>query len=305
MKKSPKIIFFGNERLATGVTTTAPTLQALLDNGYEVAAVVVNNETAVSRSGRQVEVAALAESRGIPVLILSKLRDNIVQLRDYGADAGVLVAYGKIVPQEVIDIFPAGIVNIHPSALPKHRGPTPLESVLLAGETETAVSLMKLVKAMDAGPVYAQRTFKLPGKISKQDMANELLGIGSKMLVQHLPAIIDGSLEPEPQEDSAATYDQLINKTDGAVDWTKPAKRLEREIRAYADWPKSNAMIGNHQVILRDSDVVNTSGKPGEFSATKKELIVFCGEGALSIRRLQPLNKKEMPVEAFLAGYPL
>lgn len=304
-KQLPTIVFFGNERLATGVTTSCPTLKALLAEGYQVAAVVLHNESAVTRNKRTLEIAGLAEANGIPVLYPNKLADASEELSAIKADIGVLVAFGKIIPQTTIDLFPYGIVNVHPSKLPLHRGPTPIESVIRNGETETAVSVMKLVREMDAGPVYAQRTLSVPGNISKQTLSDELSEIGSKMIVQYLPLVIEGSCVPKPQDDSRATYNSLINKSSSRLDWAKPAKVLEREIRAYRTWPKSTATIGGNQLIVSQADVVNTSGTPGTFTATKKELIMHCGKGSLSIRQVQPVNKKEMPVQAFLAGYAL
>jgi methionyl-tRNA formyltransferase len=304
-KTSKKILFFGNERLATSVTTAAPVLRALLDTGYEVGAVVLNNDRVVSRKNRQLEITEVAKHHNIPVIFPDKLQHEVEKLAAYQADIGVLVAFGKIIPREIIDLFPAGIVNIHPSLLPKHRGSTPIESVILSGESETGVSLMQLVQEMDAGPVYAQRTIPVPNKISKQSLCDELSKIGSEILVQTLPSILDGSLEPKAQDDTSATYDSLIQKADGVLDWTKPASLLEREIRAYAGWPKSRAVIGDHQVIVTDTDVVKTSGEAGNYTVFNNYLIVHCGVDSLKIRRLQPENKKEMPVEAFLKGYSL
>ena len=147
-----KVIFFGNERLATGVTTTAPTLRALIAAGYELVAVVSHYEQANSRTSRDLEIAAVAKEQNIPLLLPNKPSEIFEQLKSFNADVGVLVAYGKIIPQSIIDIFHKGIINIHPSALPMHRGPTPVESVMLNGESFTAVSVMQLVSAMDAGP---------------------------------------------------------------------------------------------------------------------------------------------------------
>jgi methionyl-tRNA formyltransferase len=305
MKQSPKIVFFGNERLATAVTTTAPTLRAILEAGYEVAAVVINNETATSRKSRQLEIGAVAAEHDLPVLTPAKPADIAEQLQAYEADIGILVAYGKIVPQSIIDTFPRGIVNIHPSLLPKHRGPTPIESIILSGETESGVSLMQLQREMDAGPVYAQRTTSVPADISKQALADHMLQIGSEMLIQHLPGILGGELIPSSQDDNIATYDALLSKTDGIIDWTKPATLLEREIRAYAGWPKSLASFGNHQLIITEAAVVNTSGEAGNYVIEDKSLTVHCGVDSLRIHRVQPLNKKEMPIKAFLSGYKL
>jgi methionyl-tRNA formyltransferase len=304
-QKSPTIVFFGNERLATAVSTTAPTLQGLIDADYHVAAVVLNQEPAISRTSRRIEVTDVAASHNIPVLTPTKLTDITEQLESYQADIGVLVAYGRIVPESIINLFPAGIVNIHPSLLPKHRGSIPIESVLLNGEAETGVSLMRLVKAMDAGPVFEQRIISVPSGSSKQELTDNLLSLGASTLIEIIPSIIDGSLVPQPQDESQATYDNLITKADGIIDWTKPAVRLEREIRAYQGWPKSIAQIGHHQVILTGADVVPTSGLPGNYQASKTELIIHCGVDSLQITRLQPVNKKEMPVGAFLAGHRL
>ena len=304
-KQSPTIVFFGNERLATGVTTTLPTFQALLNAGYRIASVVLHDSAATSRNKRPAEIVELAKLKNIPVLYPHKLADITDELAALKADAGVLVAFGKIIPQATIDLFPHGIVNVHPSLLPKHRGPTPLESVILSGETETGVSVMQLVRAMDAGPIYAQRTISVPSKISKQELANTLSEIGSKMIVQHLPGILDGTLQPQPQDDALATYDALLEKSSGQLDWTKPADVLEREIRAFHAWPKSTTTLAGHQLIVVQAAVDSTAGKPGTYTATKKELVVHCGVDALSIQRVQPVNKKEMPVEAFLAGYAL
>ena len=298
-----KIVFFGNERLATGVTTTAPTLRALIAEGHEVVAVVSHHEAATSRKQRSLEIADVAQQHGIPVLLPDKPSEILEQLESFGAEIGVLAAYGKIVPQRIIDIFPKGIINIHPSALPKHRGPTPLESVILAGETQTAVSVMELVKAMDAGPVYLQREVRLVGTESKQELADKLLAIGSELIIEALPRVLDGSLTPAEQKDDEATYDKLIEKSDGRIDWTKPATQLEREVRAYAGWPKSTATLHGIDVVITKATTSDEQGEPGSIKVTDKKLFVCCGDGALEIERLIPAGKQETDAVSFLNGY--
>lgn len=305
MKKSKTVVFFGNERLATGVTTSCSTLKALIQNDYKVAAIVLHNESSTSRKQRKLEILEIAKDHQIPVLSPKKLSDIHTDLKELNAAAGVLVAFGKIIPQDTIDIFPCGIVNIHPSKLPLHRGPTPIESIILNGETETAISVMKLTKEMDAGPVFAQRTISVPSDISKQAFADTASEIGSKMIVQYLPDIIDGSLQPKEQDHSQASYDQLIKKSDGEIDWSLPAQVIERQIRAYKTWPKSSTKLGQHNLIISSVDVVKTSGAAGEYLTDKNSLTVYCGEDALSIKAVQPVNKKEMPIQAFLSGYSL
>lgn len=303
MKKiSPPIVFFGNERIATGVSTTTPTLRALIKAGYDIKAVVANFEVGRSRKPRPLEIAELAEQHKIPVLLPKKITDITPILHEYGAEVGVLVAYGKIVPQDIIDIFPRGIINIHPSLLPAHRGPTPLESIILSGKTSTGVSIMGLVKAMDAGPVYAQEIVTLSGKESKQELADSLLSIGSKMIIDILPAIINGSCSPTPQANENISYDRLITKQDGVIDWNKSAAEISREVRAYFGWPGSRTTVYDREVILTEVDVSNMNGTPGSIDISDGSMRVHCGQGSIIIRRLKPAGKKEMDATSFLLG---
>lgn len=297
------IVFFGNERLATSVSTSAPTLQRLIENDYDIKAVVVHNEPTVSRKQRTQEVVMLAEHNHIPVLAPNRLRDIADELKSYQATVGVLAAFGKIVPQSIIEIFPAGIVNIHPSLLPLHRGPTPLESIMLDGSPKTGVSLMQLVKEMDAGPVYAYSEYELTGTESKQELADDLGSLGASMLTTLLPRIITGEVVGMPQDESQATYDRLITKEDGVLDWQKSAEQLEREVRAYAEWPKCRTILGEHAVIITQSHFVEGTGTPGQIWRSERQVGVYCASGILAIDQLKPAGKGEMTAEAFLNGY--
>ncbi len=300
---SKKIIFFGNERLATGVSTDVLVLRSLLAAGYNVCAVVSHNESTRSRRQRELEIATVAAEAGIPVLLPHTLSDIHEELVAMKADAGVLIAYGKIVPQKIIDIFPYGIINIHPSALPKHRGPTPLESVILDGSRTTAVSLMALAAAMDAGPVYAQVPVTLSGGETKQELADQLVQVGRDMLTLNLPAILDGVLEPTPQDDDQATYDQLIKKEDGIIDWQLSAVQIERQIRAYADWPKSRTTINHRDVAITAAHVIDGTDTPGTIWSKDGQLGMYTGNGILIIDQLVPAGKKPMSGKDFLLGY--
>lgn len=302
-----RLVFFGNERLATGVTTTVPVLKALVNAGYEVAAVVVSqNDPASSRNARTPEIISVAEQLGIPVLAPKKTAEIKDRLNDVSATAGILVAYGKLVPQEVIDTFPRGIINIHPSLLPKHRGSAPIESAILYDESETGVSLMRLAEEMDAGPVYVQQKLPVREGISKQELADALLNLGKDILIENLPAILSGSLEPAPQDDLDATYDKQISKEAGALDTSKAAAELEREIRAYAGWPRSRVMLGTNEVIITKAHVAKgVEGLEGTLWLEDKQIGLHCSEDTLVIDSLIPAGKKEMTAGAFLAGYRL
>jgi methionyl-tRNA formyltransferase len=298
MKPTSKtLIFFGNERLSTGFQPEgAPTLQALIDNGYDVQAVVSHFTPGTSRRARRLEIEEVATAHNIPVLLPNRLIDIKEELLAYKADAGVLAAYGKIIPQEIIDIFNHGIINIHPSLLPLYRGSTPIEQAILESPTETGVSLMKLVRAMDAGPIFAQEKITLTGTESKQQLTQQLLALGSAMLIKHLPAILAESLTAMPQEEPNATYTRLLTKEDGVLDVTKTATQLEREVRAFQEWPKSRVTVFNTPIIVTKARVVpeNTSGK----------LVIACGHASyLEITELTAPSGKSMSGEAFMRGY--
>ncbi len=305
--KDISIVFFGNERLATGVTTEAPTLRRLIAAGYNVVAVVSHNTDTRSRRERELEIAQIAAEHKIPLLLPAKPALVIDQLQALHPTIGILVAYGKIVPQSVIDIFPRGIINIHPSQLPRHRGPIPIESVILEGAHETSVSIMRLVHAMDAGPVYGRVSVTLQGDETKQELANQLLNAGGEHLVQILPAIVDGSLVPTPQDEATATYDTLIQKSDGLLDFTKSAVQLEREIRAYQGWPKSRTTLVSTDVVVTAAhvEIVNTDNQtqPGSPYHAEKVFGLHTADGVLVIDRLKPAGKQEMSAAAFVNGY--
>lgn len=301
----PSIVFFGNERLATGVSTQAPTLRALIAAGYPIEAVIVNHDQATSRKQRTLEIEALAAEHNIPIMTpdsKAELEANVAKLV---SPIAVLAAYGRIIPGSVIKHFAYGILNVHPSALPKYRGSTPLESVILDGSESTAVSLMQLDVKMDAGAVYAQNDIVLRSTISKQDLADAAGELGAKMAVEALPLILDGGLTPSPQDESQATYTKQIHKTDGILDFTKSAKQLEREIRAYAGWPGSSTKINNKPVIVTAAQVIDRSGAPGTFFIHDRQLAVYCNIGALVITQLKPAGKRVMPSRDFLAGNPI
>jgi methionyl-tRNA formyltransferase len=291
----PRLVFFGNERLATGVTTTAPTLQALVEADYEVMAVVSNFTAGTSRNARELEIEKVAKDHDIPVLLPHKPADILDQLQSFKAELGVLVAYGRIIPQEIIDVFPRGIVNIHPSLLPQYRGPTPIETAILDGLEETGVSLMALAAKMDAGPVFAQQKLAISGQSDKQTLADNLGGLGSQMLIDSLPAILDGSAVPTPQKDSAASYTKLLSKEDGQLGWGEPAELIERTVRAFAGWPKARAIIFGKDVVLAKTRIAKDE--------TDGALVMKANPGYLEILELVAPSGRTMSGAEFIRGY--
>lgn len=306
IKQSKTVIFFGNEQIATGVTTTTPTIKALIDAEFTIAAIITNQSVITSRKQKVNPITGVAQAHNIPLLSPHKVRDIMQQIQDMNADIGVLVAYGQIIPQSIIDLFPYGIINIHPSLLPKHRGSTPIERVILDGDNETGVSIMQLVKAMDAGPIYDQTTVKLTGHETKQNLSETLLNIGSRMIVDTLHRIFNSSLLPIPQNEAAATTDDQIQKKDGIVSWDASAKKLSRQIRAFRGWPGSTATLGPIDVVITEAHATPIevdSDQVGTLRVTKETLTVVTADGGLVIDRLKPLGKNEMTIKDFLSGY--
>ena len=296
MSSGRKLIFFGNERLVSGLShTDAPILTNLITAGYEICAVVVNDAGTTSRNKKALEVAEVAEAHNIPVLSPKRPLDIYDELVGFNADAGVLVAYGRIVPQKLIDLFPFGIINIHPSLLPKYRGPSPIESAIVNGDEATGVSIMALSAGMDAGPVYHQVTVHLSGDETAPHLAATLTNLAASELIATLPNIFAGTLQPEPQNDSEATYCQLINKTDA---WLKPseqtAAQAERLVRAYSAYPKARTTLLGHDVIIQNAHVEESSDSP---------LAIKFTSGYLVIDELIAPSGKRMTGEAFLKGY--
>lgn len=301
----PSVVFFGNERLATGVTTKCPTVLKLIDEGFEVKAIISHHQTSQSRSKRQLEIAEIAKESSIPHLLPTRPDEILEIVKSHNADIGVLVAFGKIIPQQIIDAFPMGIINVHPSLLPKHRGPTPIESIILNGEDETGVSIIKLSSKMDAGPIYTQKVVKVPKSITKQDLADNLGEVGAELIIETLQKL--SSAEPTliPQNDDEATYDKLISKSDGELDFSYPVVQLERQIRAFAGWPKSSTSLAGMKVVITRASVgSSSSSNSGEVYITDdKKIGITTKDGSLIIEELLPAGKKLMTSSAFLAGY--
>ncbi len=292
-----KIVFFGNERLVSGLDhTDTPALNALILAGYDVVAVVANDAGTKSRRQKTLEVAELAQAHGIPVHLPSRPMDIYDQLAAYGADAGVLVAYGRIVPQALIDLFPFGIINIHPSLLPKYRGPSPIESAVAAGDESTGISIMALSANMDAGPVYRQLEVPLTKAESAPELSHQLSVQAASELITALPQIFDGSLMPITQDESAATYCQLISKQDAQLrPDQQTAERAERLVRAYAAYPKARIDLLGHTIIVQKAHVVD--------SPTHESHIAFKDGTYLAIDQLVSPSGKSMTADAFVRGY--
>lgn len=292
MNTSPKIIFFGTEDFSLTALT------GLIKAGYDIAAVVTKPD---SKKGRgQIltppSVKVLAQRYNIPVWQPAKLTDLSADIQALQPVTGVLVSYGKIIPQSVISLFSPGIINVHPSLLPMYRGPSPIESAILHGDSQTGVTIMQLAAAMDAGPVYTAKTHPLTGLETRPKLYHSLAVIGTNLLLETLPSILTGSLQPVPQDESRASYCQLLQKSDSLLDYhALTAEAAERHVRAYLDFPKTKVQFGDHTLIITKAHVAGEQKTP---------LDVQCQDGAfLVIDELIAPSGRHMNAEAFLRGY--
>ena len=306
------VVFFGTGPVA------ARSLRLLAKN-FHIEAVVTKPRAAHHRG--DMPVLELAEQLELPILEVSSKKEvsEKVAAAGYTSRVAVLIDFGIIVEQKVIDAFPMGIVNSHFSLLPQWRGADPITFAILSGQPKTGVSLMLLVEAMDEGPIIAVGEIELTPDLDTTELTSRLIGLSDKLLTDMLPKYLTGEVVGAPQEKVAATvgysaaptYSRKLTKKDGILDWNKPADRLEREIRAYSEWPKSRCMLGGHAVIVTKAHVEagaqgaepSGSGTPGELWRGSKTLGVYTAKGVLMIDELKPAGKGTMTIAAFLNGY--
>ncbi len=301
MNKSKNLIFFGTEDFS------AYALEALLAGGWDVVAVVTKPDSRSGR-GRQFKspaVLPVTQKHSIDVFQPESLKGFESTLKKYSCSVAVLSAYGKIIPSEILKLFELGIVNIHPSLLPKHRGASPIEQTILSGSKVAGVSLMKLVEEMDAGPVFSQVELNLNGRETATELYESLGKLGAKLLLEKLPSVTAGKLQATTQNHSLATYTPLIKKTDGIINWDDSASVIERQIRAYQRWPGSKTLLVNKPVTITQARLLGKSGKAGEVFTLGTEIGVYGKDMSIIIEKLKPDGKREMTSQEFLAGNKL
>ena len=257
-----KTVFFGSPDEAV------PSLKALLARGHQVAAAFTQPDRPAGRSSAPAPtpVKAAAERAGIPVRSPKTLRDAAVQaeLKTYGADAFVVVAYGKLLPPEVLAIPRLGVLNVHPSLLPSYRGPSPVQQAVLDGVEETGVTVMLLDAGMDTGPVLSQRRVPLSGDETAAALMGRLFDEGARLLVDTLERYARGDVRPQAQDDAKATVTKLLNREDGEIDWSKPSVQIARAVRAYDPWPGTHTRWkGQSLKVLEVQAVGGRAGEPG------------------------------------------
>lgn len=290
-----RIIFWGTPDFAT------PTLRALIGEGHDVVAVVTQPDRPQGRSRSQLvapPVKQVALGDRIPVLQPEQPRGEefLAQLRAFEADLSVVVAYGQILRQDVIDIPARGTVNIHASLLPRWRGAAPIQAAILAGDAVTGVSIQQMVLKLDAGPVLFESRVELPHNITAGELTEGLSELGAEAIIEALALMELGALEPTPQDEALATFAPKIDRAMAQLDFRKDAAEVSRAIRAFDPRPGAWGIVRDTETRLFGVRVlIDRRGQPGEvLEVGEMGMIVACGTGAVAVETVHPAGKRRL-----------
>jgi methionyl-tRNA formyltransferase len=296
-----RIVFMGTPEFA------CPTLQALVDRGEEVVAVVTQPDRPKGR-GQQLApppVKELAQRHGIPVLQPVKVRqpEVVEQLKELAPDLIVVVAFGQILPKSVLEIPRHGCINIHASLLPRWRGAAPINWCLIGGDTETGVTTMQMDVGLDTGDMLVKRTIPIGPDDDARTLHDKLSLLGAEALGETLDLLAAGRLVAEKQDDALTCYAAMLKKEDGELDWSRPATELRNRIRGMNPWPGTFTFWDGKLVKVFRGGEGAGSGQPGTvLRAGRDGIEVACGSGSLVLAELQLEGKKRLPAAEFLAG---
>ncbi len=312
ISKNIKIIFMGTSYFAV------PILKKLLSTDYCLLTTVITQPD--KKTGRKQILSSSpikkeAQKYNIPILQpnkISKIKDKISKIKP---DLIIVVAYGQILPKEILQIPKYGCINVHPSLLPKYRGPSPIVYSILNGEKSTGTTIIKMNEKMDAGNIISQNLLNIKTKDTTQNLNDKLSKLGVQLLIETLPKYISGNIKIKLQNDSKATYTKIIKKENGKIDWQKSSSRIEKEIRAYFPWPGSYTYWEKKTKNTEQKKILKilppvayhmshvTKYKPGQvFLTSGNKMAVKCGKGYLIIENIQPEGKKVMFSSDFLKG---
>jgi len=301
-----KVIFLGTPEFAV------PTLRRLLHGPHSVELVVSRPDRPV---GRHQELAAppvveVARKLGLPVIQPKSLKAKNISddLSATGADIGVVVAYGKLIPQAVLQALPHGFINLHPSLLPRHRGPSPIQWALASGDRSTGVTTMLLDEGMDTGPILLQRRVDIEPRETAEELAPRLAEIGADLVAQTLDGLQAGTVHPTPQPPTGANVTPMLRRSFGKVDWTMPARQLTNRLRAFTPWPGLHTKFRGGRLKIHGLEEVHRPPSGDEAPGTvlwadESGIAVRCGRGTVArITELQREGRRRMPADAFLIG---
>ena len=290
-----------------------PSLEALVAAGHRVSLAVTQPARPAGRGQREVQppVAQLAAGLGIDLFQPDRLRSTpaLERIREQAPDAIVVAAYGRILPKTILDLPPLGCLNVHPSLLPRHRGASPISGAILAGDTETGVSIMLIDEGMDTGPVLVQRTTIIEVSDDQVSLTDRLAKLSAALLLEALDGRASQSIAPEPQNADLATYTRPASAGDGLLDWNESAAALWRRVRAYAEWPQAHTQWNGRQLrILRasyDESIELEPGRVAEFGPPRRAPLaaaIGTARGALLPEILGLEGRRPLAIAEFLRG---
>lgn len=296
-----KLIFMGTPDFSAAV------LNGLLDDSnYDVLAVVTQPDRAVGRKKeiKMTPVKEVALAHNLPVYQPEKMSgsEEMAELMTLGADGIVTAAFGQFLPTKLLDSVDFA-VNVHASLLPKYRGGAPIHYAIINGEEEAGVTIMEMVKKMDAGDMIAKASTPITDDDNVGTMFEKLAVIGRDLLLKTLPDYIAGNIKPEPQDESKATFSPNITPKQERIDWNKSARDVFNHIRGLYPWPVAHTLLDGKRFKIYEATLAEGHGKPGEIiEKGKKSLVVATGDGAISLKTVQPAGKPRMSIVDFLNG---
>lgn len=292
-------------------------LEKLLSKRCNVAAIVTNPDAVTGRKKITAPppVKTVAVKHGIPVLQPDTLKDEVfaASLKGYNPDIFIVAAYGKIIPLPILSLARHGALNIHPSLLPKWRGPSPVESAILAGEKETGVTIMQMDEKMDHGPIILQKEVRIGEDETRITLYEKLFSLGAELLVKIMPRWIEGKITPIAQDHTGATYSKILTREDGKLFWDNPAKVLERQVRAYAGWPGAYCLWQRTREVPARLKIEAARAIPDKpfpkpygmiWQTAKIPLAIQTLDGSLEILSLQLEGGKSLDASEFVKGHP-
>lgn len=301
-----RIVFMGTPEFSI------PTLERLISSKYDIVAVYTQPDRVAGRGKRKTmpPVKQISNDRGIPTFqpVSFKERSEIETLMSHDADAIVLVAYGQMLPQEVLDIPKFGCLNVHPSLLPKYRGASPVVASIIAGDDQTGASIMLMDAGMDTGPILSQRMIPIDSRDTTESLEVKLAHVGADLLVETLPKWFEQKLVPERQDNREAVYTEQISKKDGEIDWWLSSVELERRVRAFYPWPgcytywQGKSLKVLEAVALPAGDQLEQGVVVALSSDPQIPVGVGTGNGILGLSRLQLEGKKANLSSEFVRG---
>ena len=299
-----KIIFMGTPDFSVG------TFEALIEAGHEIVLAVTQPDKPKGR-GEKVQYPPVKEAalkRQIPVFQPKRVRapECIEELRKYDADIMVVIAFGQILPKEILEMTPYGCVNVHASLLPKYRGAAPIQWAVINGERVSGVTTMQMDEGLDTGDMLMKTEIVLDEKETGGSLHDKLARAGAGLCVQTLEALKDGTVVREPQQESTTEYARMLDKGMGRIDWSKDAKSIECLIRGLNPWPSAYTEWNGRTMKIWEADVadIDEGREPGTVIRVERDgFCVQTGRGSLKVRSLQIPGKKRMDAGAFLRGY--